>query len=64
MIRFCECADPGCWCKGLHADILPARATVTLVRIDFDGQPSCPFCEGCAEDALESGVFAELERIA
>lgn len=53
----CECSDPGCACGGTCAE----RATATLRRVDFAGEPECSFCEDCAADALASGVFAGSE---
>ena len=55
--RTCDCCDPGCPVHpgGPQCD---RQATVSLRRIDFEGQPICWMCNGCASDALESGVFA------
>lgn len=53
----CECSDPGC--KGHEGKSECTRnACVMLRRIDFVDRPKCYFCEVCAEDAHESGVFA------
>lgn len=60
----CECSDPGCpVCKGqherAHRAVLVAgdrNNIVELERIDLGGYVS--MCEACAEDALDSGVFA------
>ncbi len=51
----CECADPGCpHCNGKC--LLPIHQT--LYRIDMDDASGTQFCEECANDAMESGVFA------
>lgn len=52
----CECSDPGC---PVHlSDPCPKRATTTLRRIDFADEPRVQFCNECAADAMDSGVFA------
>lgn len=52
----CECADPKCpVCQG-HCD---NRASTNLKRIDMDDKSGTMFCEGCAQDALNSGVFTD-----
>lgn len=53
----CCCCDPGCpSCKGICASI----ATVYLDRVDY-AEPGCmPFCDECADDAMESGVFCDV----
>jgi len=61
----CECADPLCpVCQGKHAGTHRAVGTpghpdhtVTLQRIDWVGLPEITFCEACAADALDSGIF-------
>lgn len=52
----CECSDPGCpvhqgreECDGVF--------TVTVYRVDMEDLTGTDMCEGCAADALESGVF-------
>jgi hypothetical protein len=53
----CECSDPGCpEHEGKSECTKQAKHMVR--RIDFEGQPKCYFCQGCYEDAIESGVFA------
>jgi hypothetical protein len=54
----CECSDPGCPVhKG--AEVCLNRAAFSLRRIDMeDGQTKIRFCRACANDALDSGVFA------
>lgn len=53
----CECEDPGCACGGTCAE----DATTALRRIDMDGEP-VRFCEDCAGDALDSGVFSTVDE--
>lgn len=54
----CECSDPGCGsCSGKCKE----RATERLRRVDMAGTPECAFCEGCADDAFESGVFSSID---
>ena len=50
----CECSDPGCpACKG---DCRRA-AVVVLFRVDMDDSSGVAFCQGCADDAMDAGVF-------
>jgi hypothetical protein len=50
----CECSDPGCQhCYGK----CKAQATTTLFRIDMSDETGTPMCDGCCEDAMDSGVF-------
>ena len=54
----CECCDQGC---PVHRNVAACGrpATETVRRIDMDdGLTRFKMCEGCAEDALASGVFA------
>ncbi len=52
----CGCADPGCpVCRGSCRS--PAKTV--LVRIDMDDRDGTPFCQECAGDAMDSGVFSE-----
>ncbi len=56
--RPCECSDPGC---PVHRDVneCTERGTAIVRRIDMeDGSTRFVMCDGCAEDALNSGVFA------
>ena len=50
----CQCCDKGCaHCVGLCVE----EGTELLTRIDME-DTTVLMCEGCATDALESGVFA------
>lgn len=50
----CECSDPGCpVCKGECKN----TATQCLVRVDMEDQTGTLMCDGCADDAFESGLF-------
>lgn len=54
----CECFDPGCtWHLG-H-DHCHSPAAVVLYRVDMDDRSGVAFCEDCAQDAVESGVFTD-----
>jgi hypothetical protein len=52
----CECSDQNC-------PVHPGRSqcdsemTVTLFRVDTDDQTGTARCDGCARDALDSGLF-------
>jgi hypothetical protein len=50
----CECSDPGCPCCHGHCE---RKATTVLCRSDMEDETGTAMCEGCAGDALESGVF-------
>lgn len=54
----CECADKGC---PVHKGTSKCtnKATTNLRRVDMDDVSGTMFCEACAEDALESGLFRE-----
>ena len=55
----CECADKGCpMHKGSECS---AVATCGVMRTDMGPNSGPWMCEGCADDALEPGVFAPLE---
>lgn len=50
----CECADSGCpKCKGK----CERKAMQTLYRVDMEDRTGTRFCNECAEDAYESGLF-------
>ena len=52
----CECSDQNC-------PVHPGRSqcdsemTVTLFRVDTDDQTGTARCDGCARDAVDSGLF-------
>lgn len=53
----CQCSDRGCPVHpGISFCIQPA--TTTLFRIDMDDTAGTAFCEACATDALDSGLFS------
>jgi len=35
--------------------------TTALVRIDMTDDPAAGYCDVCAEDAMESGLFSEID---
>lgn len=53
----CECHDNQCPCD--HGTECRKTSDITLFRIDLgaDTSPIC-MCSECADDAMESGVFA------
>lgn len=56
-LLLCECADSGCPVhKGKRE--CTENPTCTVRRIDMDdGETRFAMCNGCAADALDSGVF-------
>jgi hypothetical protein len=58
--QFCECADPGCTAhKGNSYCIIPGETV--LKRVDMEDWTGTLFCEFCADDAAESGLFYPTE---
>ena len=58
----CECSDPGC---PIHKGTSDCRNTASsiLYRIDMEDNTGSAMCEGCADDAFESGLFtSELDE--
>lgn len=57
MYNECECSDKGC-----HAhEGTPAcrnKGTVILYRVDMQDLTGTLFCNDCASDAMESGLFS------
>lgn len=59
----CECSDPGCkHVKMLHnyyglSSQCDKKADVQLFRSDMEDRAGVLFCDECASDAMESGVF-------
>jgi hypothetical protein len=54
----CECADPGCPIHPKVSDCRNLAATI-LYRIDMEDNTGSLMCEGCAEDAMLSGLFTD-----
>lgn len=56
MTHKCECSDPGCpACKGKCTH----NAKSCLVRVDMEDETGTLFCDKCAADAMDSGLFSE-----
>lgn len=53
--RRCECKEPNCPVHG--GDSCSSRAIVRLRRIDSHGEPHVEFCDECAAEAVDSGMF-------
>ena len=52
----CECSDCQCGhCAGRCVE----TADYTLYRVDMADYTGTAFCEGCAADAIESGLYSE-----
>lgn len=52
----CECADTRCpECHGTCFE----EGTILLYRIDMEDASGTLMCEGCSQDALESGLYTE-----
>jgi hypothetical protein len=55
----CQSSDRGCPAHpGISFCIQPA--STTLFRIDMEDQTGTAFCDACAEDAMNSGLFSEV----
>lgn len=54
----CECADRGCKEHKGQSSCLAAGDTI-LFRVDMADETGTLFCEACATDAMESGLFTE-----
>lgn len=52
--QMCQCGDPGCPC--CHGRCEQDAAHI-LHRVDMEDETGTPMCEGCADDAGESGLF-------
>ena len=50
----CECGDKGCPACGANCD---RNATSILFRVDQVDVTGTLMCEGCSDDAMESGLF-------
>jgi hypothetical protein len=55
----CECADPACPCCHGSCD---RKATYILYRTDTEDTTGTPMCQGCADDAFDSGLFTSEEE--
>lgn len=56
----CMCADPGCPC--CHG-ACSCKPTETLYRMDMPDSSGTPMCQGCADDALASGLFDSFDDV-
>ena len=62
-MKKCECADKGCPvhkgtdCRKTSADF--ETQMVRLYRVDMDDEAGTLFCDLCADDACESGLFSD-----
>jgi hypothetical protein len=57
----CECSDPLC---PIHfGQKCTENATSTLFRIDMEDLTGTYMCDGCTEDAMDSGLFRSEELI-
>jgi hypothetical protein len=52
----CECADSNCPVHSGSNVCLNAPTTI-LFRIDMDDETGTAMCDGCTDDALNSGMF-------
>lgn len=52
----CECSDSGCTAHRGKA-YCNKKANTILYRIDMEDETGVSFCNACADDAMESGVF-------
>ena len=59
----CQCVDAGCvvthgpWSRDRQFPCL-GPVTCTLYRVDIDDAEGTRFCERCADDAMDSGLFS------
>ena len=53
----CECVDPGCPIHTGKSQCGNTPAAGIAYRVDMEDQTGTPMCEGCLEDAADSGVF-------
>lgn len=57
-LQNCECSDRLCPAhKGSENCV--ERAIVILYRIDMEDNTGTAFCEACASDALDTGLFSD-----
>ena len=56
----CQCSDGGCPVhKGRNCKRV---AETTVFRVDMEDVDGTPMCDGCASDALDSGVFTTKDE--
>lgn len=60
-VALCECADPGCEIHEGRSQC-EREAFLTLYRVDMDDKTGTMMCDGCAGDALATGLFREGGR--
>lgn len=53
--RICECFDRGCPVHGREE--CGKEATCILYRIDMIDETGTAFCDDCADDAMDSGLY-------
>lgn len=53
LVGKCECADPGCRCRG-KCDESPYCIGY---RVDMDDATGTKFCHTCGQDAVDSGLY-------
>lgn len=56
--RKCECSDPSCQIPH-GATMCRATMPTTLYRVDMEDRTGVDMCEGCAIDAMETGLFSD-----
>lgn len=56
--RPCECGDPACPAHEGRDEHRNRRGEIKLYRIDMEDRYGSWYCDACAEDALDSGVFS------
>ena len=55
--QLCMCDDKGCPVhKGKHCEIV--SRTRQYYRIDMQDKTGTAMCSGCADDAMDSGLFS------
>lgn len=56
----CECSDPGCPVhigENCQNWSIPEEPGEILYRVDMEDKTGVAFCQDCADDAMESGLF-------
>ena len=57
LYRICECSDSGCHAH-TGTPVCNQTGTSLLYRVDMEDQTGTLFCEDCAADAMEAGLFS------